>query len=197
MVSLTDYRWMVQLAALAPAGCLPVSTEGGSCLWHLKAGCLDSLSLPFCAAPQLWSHRCPQAHQVFLSHLLILCLKQWLSSSAVQQMFVEIEFTVGTVTFLMGTREMVYVPLNNGEQMAQTIQIGIQWDIKSRCPSSCGFCFPLKARSFLSSHYRFLLNRYKRKTTCLRNSLAVQLGLSAFTVGIWVQSLVRELRSHK
>ena len=41
-------------------------------------------------------------------------------------MFVEIEFTVGTVTFLMGTREMVYVPLNNGEQMAQTIQIGIQ-----------------------------------------------------------------------
>ena len=30
------------------------------------------------------------------------------------------------------------------------------------------------------------------------NSLAVQwLGLSAFTVGAWVQSLVRELKSHK
>ena len=40
-------------------------------------------------------------------------------------MFAEIEFTVRAVTFLMGTREMAYVSLNNGEQMAQTIQIGI------------------------------------------------------------------------
>ena len=40
-------------------------------------------------------------------------------------MFVEIEFPVRAVTFLMGTWEMVYVSLNNGEQMVQTIQIRI------------------------------------------------------------------------
>ena len=56
---------------------------------------------------------------------------------------------------------------------------------------------PLEGRILSKEPYRFLLNRYKIKTNCPRSSMAVQLGLSAFTAGIWVQSLVRELRSHK
>lgn len=81
-----------------------------TCLWaHRVDGLRDTWRVaawiasawPACLCPcvwlQGWSHRCPlvcqvcpPVCQVFLSHPLILCLMQWLSSLAAQQMFVEL-----------------------------------------------------------------------------------------------------------